>query len=153
MKTVLKGAVLVLCIMCTAIARAQTVPLNEPDYNKPALFADVPEKMAVSVAELELLLAQPVGTAISTQLTSSLFLTGSVVSVSSPSNQSAKTVVIRAANRLGAGLTITRITKEDGSFQYIGRLISFRHRDAFQLMHEEGGYVLQKKHVYDLMSE
>jgi hypothetical protein len=153
MKTILTGACLALCVLCSTIAQAQTLPFSEPDYNKPALFADVAEKMSVSVAEMESLLNQAVGSTISTQLTTSFYIAGSVVSVASPGDHTVRSVVIRLTNRPGAGLTITRITKEDGTHQYIGRIISLKNRDAFQLVNEGGNYYLQKKHLYDLINE
>jgi hypothetical protein len=76
-----------------------------------------------------------------------------VVSKSDPIDPKVKSVVIRSTNRLGATMTFTRVTKEDGSYSYLGRIISYKNSDAYEFAQENGSYVLVKKHLYDLFNE
>jgi hypothetical protein len=140
-----------LCVCCSSFA--QTVPLREPDRNKPKLFSDMPEKMKLKVTDLESLLDLPVGTSVKTTLGGNFDFQGTIISVSPASSTSAKTVVIKSTNRKDATLTFTKATRPDGTVKYLGRIISLKNGDAFDIVKEDGGYILQKKNLEDLVNE
>lgn len=146
------GVLLCLCSL-HSIAQDQKVPLNETDYNKPKLFNDLPQKMNLRVTELENLFQYQVGSPVNVRITDNFLFEGVVVSTSDAKDISVKTVVIRSTNREGASFTFTRTTSKEGGNTYLGRIISRNNGDAFEILPENGTYVLQKKNLYDLISE
>ncbi|MCW3073253.1 MAG: hypothetical protein JWP69_322 [Flaviaesturariibacter sp.] len=147
----------ILCIVFSFLcffASAQKEDLiNEPDYNKPKLFADLPQKFDVNIPALETLLDLPEGQPVNIPLTQNKRYQGVVVSKSNPADPSVKSIVINSTNKQGATFTFTRIRNEDGSFEYIGRIISYKNSDAFELVKEGASYRLVKRHLYDLFNE
>lgn len=136
-----------------ASAQDHSLPLNEPDYNKPKLFADLPQKMNLRTAGLDNLFTTALGTSISVRVSDNLTWEGTVVSRSDAADAGSKSVVIRSTNRPGATFTFTRTQKADGSFAYLGRIMSRSNGDAYEIVQEDGQYVLSKKSLYDLMNE
>jgi hypothetical protein len=154
MKILKSGTLCVLLIACALGSMAQkTLPVSEPDYNKPRLFADLPQKFALNIKAFELLLDLPEGKTINVPLTDRLRYQGAIVSKSDPADTQVQSVVIKSTNRLGSTFTFTRIRKEDGSYVYKGRLLSYKHSDAYEIQQENGQYILNKHHLYDLYSE
>jgi hypothetical protein len=148
------SAIGVLLSLCTLCAPAQeNLPLNEPDRNKPQLFADMPQRMNLNVSNLHSLFALQTGASVNAEVADGFSIRGTVTSRSNDSQNSVQTVVIRAANRRGASFTFTRMIRSDGSVFYKGRILSFQNSDAYEIMIENGSYVLQKKNLYDLVSE
>lgn len=152
LKTIATGVLLIVCTQHSS-AQSQTIPLNEPDYNKPKLFADLPQKMTLNLLQLEALFNLPVGAAIDAQVSGNFRFQGTVVSRSDAQDPSVKSIVLRSSNRQGATFTVTKRTNEDGSSAYIGRMISMKHGDAYELILENGAYILNKTGLYDLFSE
>jgi hypothetical protein len=142
-----------LLIFLQASAQDHSIPLNEPDYNKPKLFADLPQRMTLKTAGIEALFNAALGTSISYRVADNFNWEGTVVSRSDAADATVKSVVIRSTNRLGATFTFTRTQKTDGSFTYIGRIMSRNNGDAFEIVLENGQYMLAKKNLYDLLSE
>jgi hypothetical protein len=152
LKTCALGVLLTLCYLHSA-AQDASVPLNEPDYNKPKLFSDLPQRIYLKIVFLEALFDLPVGTNINTQVSEAFSFTGTVVSKSNVQDASIKSIVIRSANRPGAVFTFSRAAKPDGSFSYNGRIMSRNHSDAYEVKQEKGVYVLNKISLYDLINE
>jgi hypothetical protein len=152
LKTTAIGACFIVCTLHSS-AQSNTIPLNEPDYNKPKLFADLPQKMTLRMSELESLFNLPVGAAVNTLFTEKFRFQGTVVSKSDAQDPTVKSIVLRSSNRQGATFTFTRRTNSDGSSTYLGRMISMQHGDAYELTIENGTYVLNKTGYYDLVSE
>jgi hypothetical protein len=155
MKILKSGALcLLLCIGSMSLyAQNEPLPVSEPDYNKPKLFADLPDKMNLDLKTFESLLELPEGQSVNIHLTGPFNYHGTVVSRSDPKDDYSRTVVIKAINRQGAVLTFTRIRNTDGTYAYNGRILSHKHSDAFDIVQENGQYVLVKKHLYDLFNE
>ncbi|HEU4472075.1 MAG TPA: hypothetical protein VFR58_13375 [Flavisolibacter sp.] len=135
-----------------AMAQKQDFPLNEPDYNKPKLFAELPQKMTVKLTAVDAALRLSAGATVSLQLSDKLTLEGTIVSadLQDPALQS---IVIRCSNRQDAILTLTRSLNADRSYGYSGRIMSKNNSDAYEIVLENGSYILQKKNYYDLMNE
>jgi hypothetical protein len=155
MKILKSGALCVLLCFGSVCMYAQNEPLpvSTPDYNKPKLFADLPDKFTVDVKALEPLFDVEEGQSVNVRLTGPFNYHGTVVSKSSPKNFSTKSIVIKSTNRQGAVLTFTRTLNTDGTYSYIGRILSHKHSDAFEIEEEKGQYVLVKKHLYDIFNE
>jgi hypothetical protein len=149
----LSTAVLSVCItLCSLCASAQKdVPINEPDYNKPRLFADLPDRINFNPANLTNLFQLQVGQTANIPITGNFTLTGVVVSTAN--NDNVISVVIKSTNRLGARLTFTKVINDDKTVKYIGRIISLQHGDVYEIVSENNQYYFQKKGLYDLVNE
>ena len=155
MKSLKTGAFAALLTVCYLQSPAQgsVPPVNEPDHNKPKIFADLPDHLALRVTDLEALLNLPEGTNVNTNLAPGFLLNGIVISKSNPADVSSKSVVIKTMSRQGATLTFTRITNVDGSFSYTGRMMSKNASDAFVIVKEGTNYIIRKKGYYDIVNE
>jgi len=154
----LRTPLLCACIVLGSLAAsAQTdkVPINEPNYNKPKLFEGLPDNINISIDKLNALLNSSVGKSVSTDISkdASFQINGEVVSTVSKYEGKIQSVVIRSANYEGATLTISKITNEDGTISYKGRLISFKNADLYELQEKNGQLVLVKRNYYDLVNE
>lgn len=156
MKTLRTITICALFSLCYFYSGAQeNLRINEPDYNKPKLFADLPERMNLAISDMESLFDLAVGTPVIAKLTKSFPFKGTVVSKSGNVASDVRSVVIKSTTntRLGAVLTFTKIRKEDGSFVYKGRIISRESIDAYDIVNENGQYVLEKKNYYEMIRE
>lgn len=157
MKT-LRAPLLCVCAMLFSLcsfAQNEKDPINEPDYKKPKLFSNLPDRIPVSIEKINSLLNAPVGNSTSLKVAegSALQFDGEVISKATKYENRIQSVVIRSTNFNGARLTISRTTKEDGSIAYTGRIISFQHGDLYELQSLNGQLTLVKKNFYDLVNE
>lgn len=145
---------MVLFSLCS-VAQNQTVPINEPDYNKPRLFDNLPEQIPVNITIINNLLGSRVGNDVDMVISdgSTFRFIGKVVSAVSKYQNSIVSIVVRSTNFAGASLTISKITNEDGSTSYRGRIISRQHGDLYELKQVNDNYVLIKRKYYDLVNE
>jgi hypothetical protein len=146
-------------VVCLALfficlqSNAQTPPVREPDMNRPALFQNLPNKISCRINDLSALLESEIGKPVSFTLVDNLNFQGVVSSVASKFDNKLNSVVIRSTNFPGAALSFSKVTKEDGTHSYVGRIISFQHGDAFEIGLENGQYYFVKKGFYDLVNE
>jgi len=155
MKILKKSAVVAALLAVSFLqssAQDSNVKLNEPNYNKAKLFSDLPDKLNLELTNLETLLDLSVGTQVSAIVATGFPLKGIVVS-RSKADAFVKTVVIKSHSRQGATFTFSRITKNDGSFFYTGRIMSKDSGDALEIVKEGTVYVMRKKGLYDLINE
>ncbi|MFI5187830.1 MAG: hypothetical protein ACHQF0_13950 [Chitinophagales bacterium] len=141
---------------CSITSSAQSVQkkevtLNEPNYNKPKLFADLPDRVDFNPNNFSGLFKLQVGQSANVPISPAFNFSGQVVSKSESSNSIS--VVIRSTNRAGARLVFTKVTDENDSIKYLGRIISMQHGDSYELISENNQYYFKKKGIYDLMSE
>ena len=146
----------VLILFCGLNSAAQNAqhkidPVNEPDYNKPKLFADLPDRIDFDPSQFSNLFATSVGQSINITIAPGFNFSGQVVSKSNASTS--ESVVIRSTNRLGARLVFTKLTDANNSIKYIGRIISLKHGDSYEIASENNQYYFKKKGVYELMTE
>ena len=153
MKNLVKGIICLSIIFVCLKTNAQTPPVREPDMNRPTLFQNLPEKISCRISDLSALLEYETGRTISFAFTGNLNFQGIVSSVASKFDNSLQSIVIRSTNFPGAALSFSRITKQDGSIAYAGRIISFQHGDAYEINQENGQYFFVKKGFYDLVNE
>jgi len=156
MKNLKVAAFSVCIIFCSICAIAQkiqnrSVSVNEPDYNKPKLFGDLPERINFDPTVLSALLNTQVGQSINLAVTPLFRISGQVVSKSD--DQNSTSVVVRLINRPGARLIFTKLTDPNNSVKYIGRIISLKHGDSYEIISENDQYYLKKKGIYELMTE
>jgi hypothetical protein len=150
LSTAVLSVCITLCSLCT-FAQKEKIPLNDPDYNKPKLFEDLPDKININPASLQNLFQLQTGQTVSIPFTATFSFTGQVVSTSNTAN--AISVVIRSTNRTGASFTFTKVFDTDYTVKYVGRIISFQHGDVYEINFENNQYYLKKKGLYDLVNE
>jgi hypothetical protein len=150
----LSTAVLSVCVTLSSLcslAQTQKIPLNEPDYNKPKLFNDLPDRIDINPSSLQNLFLLQTGQTVTVPFTSNFSFTGQVVSTSNSSNS--VSVVIKSTNRVGANLTFTKVFDTDYTVRYVGRIISIQHGDVYDLSFDNNQYYFKKKGFYDLLNE
>jgi hypothetical protein len=129
--------------------------INEPDYNKPKVFDDLPQKMNLTISDMESLFDLSVGTPVLAKLTKSFHFKGTIVSKSGNAETTVRSVVIKSTTntRQNAVLTFTKINNGNGDYTYKGRIISNASIDAYEIIKEKGQYILQKKNYYEMVRE
>lgn len=154
LRILMLSACMMLCSLFT-MAQEQKIPVNEPDYNRPKLFNNLPEKIPFNPDSFLGLQNKQAGTSISISLSDaqSIPFEGTLVSSVNQNNGQVQSIVIRSTNYNGATFSISKVTKDDGSIVYSGRLMSFRHGDLYVLQQLDGHYMLVKKNFYDLVNE
>lgn len=151
-KTVTLLVLMVICFL-QATAQETTLPLNTPNYSKLKLFADLPDRMPLRMANFESLLEQSIGSKVTAAVSKDFFIIGYVMSKSNDADPNVKSVVIKAINRQGSTFTFTRIKAEDGSYAYTGRMLNKSGGDALEIAKEGSEYIMRKKGLYDMMNE
>jgi hypothetical protein len=152
----LKASVLTVCILLTGLcsfAQGEKAPVTEPDYNKPKLFNDLPQRININPANYLFLLQSHSGQTVTIPVQTGISFQGLVVSTSDGSDPAVKSVVIKLLSRQDARLVFTQITQADNSIKYIGRIFSLNHGDSFEIAYENGQYYFSKKGLYDLFNE
>jgi hypothetical protein len=148
---------LTVCIsFCSLVTAAQALPtkrlpLNEPDYTKPKLFADLPDRIDFNPNDLSNLFELQTGQSVNVMISPGFIFVGDLVSKSNDNHSSS--VVVRSTNRPGARLVFTRIKGENNSVKYLGRIISFKHGDCYEIVCENDHYYFKKKSIYEVISE
>ena len=157
MKILKTGAICVLACLCYMHAAAQQnqqpAVSEKSDYVKPRIFADLPQKLQLDVPMLEGMLNDEVGKKVHFALGHGYQFQGVVVSKSDAWDKHTRTVVVKATNRQGVTFTFTRNTNADGTYSYLGRMLSFKHGDAFEITEESGKLLMVKKEQQDLFEE
>ncbi len=151
----------VLCVsislysLCSSAQIGSNVPINEPNYNKPLLFQSLPDNIRLDMASVNNLFNYVVGNAISTDLAQStgFRFDGQVVSSVNKYDNKIVSVVVRSTNYPGAVLNISRVTDDNGSISYTGRIISMQNGDLFELKNIDNQFVFVKRKFYDLVNE
>ena len=153
MKNYTKGLIFLSIFLVSIKLCAQQLPVREPDINRPSLFRNLPDRINCNVDDLTTLLQSEVGRTVSFPFAASMNFQGVVSSVTSRFENTLQSVVIRSTNLPGAALSFSKLKKEDGSISYIGRIISFQHGDAYEIILENGQYYFVKKDFYDLVND
>ena len=153
----LKLAAISACItfysICSIAQNVQnrSVSINEPGTNKPKLFGDLPDRIDFDPIHLSTLLNTQTGQSVIMSVAPAFTISGQVVSKAE--DQSSTSVVVRLTNRPGARLIFTKRTDPNNSVKYIGRIISLKHGDSYEIMSENDHYYFKKKGIHDLVTE
>ena len=151
------GLILLFLVSAVRVFAQQKATINEPDLNKPALFASFPDKIPVDISELKSLFGNEAarGNDLAVKFIDKKLpgFNGKLVSSSSKYNNTLRSVVIRSTSFNGATLTLSSSTTTDGAARYTGRIISFQHGDLLALQKEKDQYYLIKKNFRDLVNE
>jgi hypothetical protein len=151
------GLLLLFLASVAIVSAQQSATVNEPDLNKPALFASFPDKIPVDISELKSFFGNEAarGSDLAIKFIEKKLpgFNGKLVSSSSKYNNTLRSVVIRSTRFNGATLTLSSSTSTDGTAHYTGRIISFQHADLFVLEKENEQYYLVKKKYHELINE
>jgi hypothetical protein len=150
----LPGLCLLLSFVCATTSAQQSIPVNEPDQNKPKLFTNLPDRIPVDISNLQSLMNVETGKEASLKLGPNNIqgFSGKVVSINN-GYDNIRSVVIRSSNFSGATLTLSSSTQPNGTVKFTGRIISFRHGDLYELQNQNNQYTLIKKNFYALINE
>lgn len=158
MKNLRTIAVCIGVTLCNLSSFGQTgsLPVNEPNRNKPKLFQALPDNIPASMTNLTSLFNSQVGDAVNLNLseTGNFQFEGYIVSAVSKYNTTIQSVVVRSSNYPGASLSVTMTNDPGGSLSsYTARIISKQHGDLFELKNINNQFVLVKRNFYDLINE
>lgn len=141
--------------LCSSAQIAGSIPINEPDMNKPELFHGLPDNIPVNMPAVTGLFGTSVDNQVSVSLSSNapFQFEGKVVSSVSKYNNSIVSVVIRSSNYPGAVLALSKLTDANGNVSYTGRIVSKQHADLYEMQEIGGQFFLVKKNYYKLINE
>ena len=154
LKTSALGVLLSVCMLQVAAQQdTKKLPISQYDYNKPKLFKDLPDRINVPLKNFDNVFDFEVGKSVDLPFASNFQFTGTVVSKAEDVASNVKSIVIKSTNKVGATLALSRMINPDNTITYRGRIMSFKHGDAYEIANENGSYYLVKKGLYDLYEE
>jgi len=128
------------CMLMAFNADSQSVaPLNQHPVEKAPLFNQLPEKFVCPLSALQNIFTASLNNSLSIALGNSLKIEGIVIAKAAVGPDQLS-INIRCNNYKNALLNISRLTQADGSFTYIGRMVSPQHGDVMLLWEENGQY-------------
>jgi hypothetical protein len=154
LKTSALGVLLSVCMLQVAAQQdTKKLPVSQYDYNKPKLFKDLPDRINVPLKNFDNVFDFEVGKSVDLPFASNFQFSGTVVSKAEDVASNVKSIVIKSTNKVGATLALSRMINPDNTISYRGRIMSFKHGDAYEIANENGSYYLIKKGLYDLYEE
>ena len=154
LKTSALGVLLSVCMLQVAAQQdTKRLPVSQYDYNKPKLFKDLPDRINVPLKNFDNVFDFEVGKSVDLPFASNFQFSGTVVSKAEDVASNVKSIVIKSTNKVGATLALSRMINPDNTISYRGRIMSFKHGDAYEIANENGSYYLVKKGLYDLYEE
>ena len=154
LKTSALGVLLSVCMLQMAAQQdTKKLPVSQYDYNKPKLFKDLPDRINVPLKNFDNVFDFEVGKSVDLPFASNFQFSGTVVSKAEDVASNVKSIVIKSTNKVGATLALSRMINPDNTITYRGRIMSFKHGDAYEIANENGSYYLVKKGLYDLYEE
>lgn len=153
MKTIKICGLVLLFTCCFLNSKGQDIPINEPDYNKPALFNEMPVRLDIDISAFKSILALNAGESAVISFHGGHTLHGQVISVVSKYEGRLQSIIIKFSNKEGATLTLTSIKNDDGTITYRGRILSMRHSDGFDIKQKDGRYYFEKIQLTDIVNE
>ena len=155
----LSGLVLLCLLLMTdrSFAQKESLPVNEPNLNRPRLFTALPAELPLTIADMDQLLLPATSAGRNEDLLKgekkiSSFVVNYVSATSKYENQ-VHSVVLRLKDFPGATLTLSSSTNPDGTVAYAGRIISFKHADMYELVQEGKKFLWKKKDFYAVVAE
>lgn len=128
------------CMLIAVNANCQTAPLlNQHPVEKTALFSQLPDKIVCSKTSLQQIFSASLNGTVTIPLSKELTIEGIVIAKTNIAADQLS-INLRCTNYKNALLNISRLTKDDGSYSYIGRIVSPSHGDVLLLWEENGQY-------------
>jgi hypothetical protein len=139
----LQGTILLILFGYTVNSQVN-VPLNQHPTIKPTLFNQLPEKLICPVAVLQNIFDSNSNTRLDVKLANHFNVEGIVLERTTVTPQQLS-INIRCTNFKNALLNISRVTHQDGSVTFTGRMISPAYGDVLLLCEEKGEYSFVKQ--------
>lgn len=139
----LQGTLLLILLGFTATCQVN-IPLNQHPVEKAALFNQLPEKLICPATILENIFLQKPNSRLNAKLSNQFSIEGIVLEKTFVTAQQLS-INIRCTNFQNALFNISRITQQDGSSRFTGRIISPDHGDLLLLREEKGEYSFIKQ--------
>lgn len=131
---------LLILLLCLTSAAA----FSQQADNRPKLFQNYPETIAVSVNALQSAFSATDGEEVNVDITNAFSFQGKVLS-NIQKYDNMQSMVIKSPAFNDALLCITKLKNEDNSIQYVGRIINDKAFDGYELKkYNDGNYYLQK---------
>ena len=154
MKNLVAGITCLYLLFTLGAVAQENDHLNEPDRNKPRIFSDLPERMPIDVSLLTSTRSRAAESPIRLPLAGKVpVVQGRILSTTEKFNGALQTMIVKLDNRAGAIFTLSRITADDGSVTYRGRIVSRQAGDCYELTCENGTYILIKKDYNEMIME
>jgi hypothetical protein len=117
---------------------------------RPKLFADKPQTISLDKNILANAIASTEGSTVTLQLSNDFTFTGTVFSNQVKYNN-LQTMMIRSSENSNSIFQISKITNEDNTISYVGRLLNKDAADGYQLKNNNENYSLQKFEALKLL--
>lgn len=148
MKTVSK--VFALCILLAVTYRISAQGVTAP---RPDLFNTFSSNIPVPVSELNKAFTANVGAPVQLNFASKFSFAGTVFS-SVKKYDNLSCVIIKSPLFHNALLSISRITNDDNTTTYVGRIINEKYADGYELVKDDSGnYKFNKIRTEDLIQD
>jgi hypothetical protein len=117
------------------------------------LFNNIPDSLQLAENEISQLFSLASGSVITIKITDQFQLRG-ILKSTIQKYDNLKSLIIESTNFKGAILSLARRTEEDNTIVYVGRILSSRHDDGFELrINDAGQYYLRKIEVNNSIME
>lgn len=133
------GTITCMVLSLSANCQSPLPPVNQRQAEKSSLFNRLPEKISCATASLAGIFSASLNSNINVSVSEAMKVEGVVVAKVAVSPEQLS-INIRCSNYQDALLNISRIKEADGSFSYIGRMVSPQHNDVLLLWQENGQY-------------
>lgn len=155
MKNLWKAA---LCLFMSSISLASFAQerdlINEPDHNKAKIFTDLPDRLSFDQSVFQLASSRRTGEDLTVNFGNRVVPQhAAIISNVVKYEGQIQSLLLRLEGRDGAVMSISKITQQDGSVLYRGRIISHKSGDAYELQLTNGTYQFVKRDYYDLINE
>ncbi len=154
MKNLLQVAAIVATLFAFLPARAQYVPkeAQKQQTEKALLFAQLPPIFNMNTNLLQNIFTINAFEKIMIPVSPGIFFEGTVLE-KVRTNDHVVNMNIRSSNFAGALMTISKITFDDQTVNYLGRIINIRYSDAFVLKKVNGQFVFVKEKQAHVVTE
>lgn len=145
---------LLLSVTVIPVMAQDNTPLNEPDLHKPRLFADLPDRIPVDISFIITSAGRAMSQSVVLPFPGRVNpMAGHIIARTEKYGGAITSVVVRMDNREGALLTLSQVRAGNGSVSYRGRIVSTKSGDCFELVSENGGYVMKRKDYNEMLLE
>src|SRR3989442_9477239 len=144
MKSLKLLGISILCLLQIQSFAQVSPPVHQVSPNKAALFNRLPEKFSANIPVIENLFAGSASRTVKIPLPGNNFFEGTILE-KVQKNPNAISINIQLYNYDGALLTLSKITNNDGSVTYTGRIVNIRYADVFTLTKENNQFYFSKE--------
>lgn len=149
MKTITQAVVLLLLVTTTNIGFAQ----QKSDANSKEIFANFSDKVNFSKSILQTTITAKSGESVSIPFNTDFIFNGVVVS-NEVKYKNLQTVIIKSTSLKDALLQISKITNEDLSESFVGRIINTDANDGYSIEKDEANnYKIEKIEMKNILQD